>query len=574
MKLCPWVRRSLKRLFVGAALPVLALLSIFACGAEQQVLTILYWQAPTLPGPYLSGGFKDRDAGAITLEPLAHFGPDGRLVPALATDIPTLENGGVAADLTSITWTLKQGLRWSDGSEMSAADVVFTWRYCTDAATGCTATEVFAGVSAVEALDDRTVRIRFDSPTPWPYQAFVSAGSPIISRAQFADCVGAAARECVEQNSSPLGTGPYRITGFNADREIVYERNPHYRGETPYFDRVILRGGGEAADAARAVLADGAADYAWNLQVEPDLLAELEALGKGVVVSAFSDLVERIVLNQTDPDPALGDDRSEYMEGANPHPFLSFPPIRLAMSLAIDRSRIAELYGFAGRPECNLIAGPPHYVSERNDACLSQDIDGANELLDEHGVVDSDGDGIREYKNRPLRVRYMTSTNAIRQATQALVSDWWLQIGIATELMDFDARVYFGGDPVEHRESSYRRFFADVQMFTTGGGIEPQTHLAEQQCSRIAARANQWSGGNIARACIAEYDAAFAALAALPIGAQREALIKRLNDILVRSYAQIPLVSRGVVSAHLNSLQGVRFNAWDSELWNIAEWKR
>ena len=555
----------------------LALVAVFAaCGGDgerdqEEVLTILYWQAPSLPGPYLSGGFKDRDAGAITLEPLAWYGPDGDLVPALAEEIPTIENGGVSADRLSITWKLKKGLKWSDGSDMTAEDVVFTWRYCRDEATGCTAEDVFAGLSAVEALDDRTVRITFDEPRPYPYDAFVSAGSPVISAAQFADCIGAAALDCVEQNTLPLGTGPYRIVSFTPEQEAVFERNPHYRGEKPYFDRVLLKGGGGAIAAATAVLQWGIADYAWNLQVEPELLAELEAAGHGTVVSAFADLVERIVLNQTNPDPALGDDRSEYLDGANPHPFLAFQPIRQAMSMAIDRDRLTELYGFAGRPECDLIAGPAHYVSGANDSCLAQDIAGANALLDEHGVVDSDGDGVREHDGVPLRITYMTTTNTIRQATQELVRDWWREIGIETELVHHDAGAYFGSEP---GPESYRRFFADVQMYTTGGGIEPQNYLSDQRCDHIAARENNWAEGNVARACNPEYDTAFEGLLQLPIGAEREALVKRLNDILVRSYVEIPLVSRGIVSAHANTLQGVKFNAWDSELWNIAEWRR
>ena len=242
---------------------------MIACGgSDEEVLTILYWQAPSVAGPYQSGGYKDRDAGAITLEPLAHYDPDGALVPALASEIPTLENGGVSADLSSITWMLKDGLKWSDGSDMTVDDVVFTWRYCTDEATGCTASDVFAGVTAVEAVGNRTVRISFDAPTPYPYQAFVSTGAPIISRAQFEDCVGAAATSCNDENTSPLGTGPYRIVTFTPDLEVIYERNPHYRGERPFFDRVVLKGGGDAEDAARAVLERSEADYAWNLQVD------------------------------------------------------------------------------------------------------------------------------------------------------------------------------------------------------------------------------------------------------------------------------------------------------------------
>ena len=142
----------------------------------------------------------------------------------------------------------------------------------------------------------------------------------------------------------------------------------------------------------------------------------------------------------------------------------TFKPIPQAMSLAIDRELISErLYGFAAEPACNLIAGPPRYVSTANGECLAQDIEGANRLLDEYGVLDTDGDGIREYNGVPLQVTYQTTTNSIRQATQALIRDWWLQIGVDTVLVQHDGGVFFGGDPVVHKEASLRRFFADVQ---------------------------------------------------------------------------------------------------------------
>ena len=539
------------------------------------MLTILYWQAPSLPSPYLSAGTKDRDAGAITLEPLAKYDPDGDLVPALAAQIPTLENGGISPDLTSITWKLKGGLKWSDGSDVTAHDVVFTWRYCVDEDTGCTAGSAFTGIASVQALDNLTVKATFDAPTPYPYGAFVGFGTPIISRAQFADCVGAVAATCEAENTAPLGTGPYRITGFKTNEEAIYERNLFYRGDAPYFDRVVLKGGGDAISAARAVLEMGEADYAWNLQVEPETLAQMEAAGLGKVVSAFSSLVERIVVNQTNPDPELGDDRSEYMDGRNPHPFLTFTPIPEAMSMAIDRSLISErLYGFAAEPTCNLVAGPPNYASAGNDGCLSQDIEGANRLLDDHDVLDTDGDGIREYNGVPLRLTYQTSANSIRQDTQALIRDWWSQIGIETELVQHDASVFFGGDPVVNRAESYRRFFADVQMYAGGPDIDPQQYLSGQLCNQVQTRDNNWASGNNPRSCNPEYDDLFAQLAQTRIGPERATLIKQLNDVLVQNYYEIPLVNRGVVSAYLNTLQGVRINGWDTEMWNIAEWRR
>ncbi|MEM7031911.1 MAG: peptide ABC transporter substrate-binding protein [Chloroflexota bacterium] len=541
----------------------------------EQVLNILYWQAASLPGPYLSGGTKDQDAGAIALEPLANFNPDGVMVPKLATSIPTVENGGVSEDLLTITWNLKEGVKWSDGSDFSAADVIFTYEYCTDEATGCTQAEAFEGITSIEAVDDLTVLITFGSPTPYPYNAFVGGSTPIISRAQFENCVGAAAQSCNEQNVSPVGTGPYKVVDFKVNDVVVYERNEFYHGDAAYFDRVVFKGGGDAASAARAVLETGEADYAWNLQIEPQILAEMEGDdAKGEVVASFAGSVERILVNQTNPDPALGDDRSEYLDGTNPHPFLVGTVVPQAMSMAIDRDIIAsQLYGFAGKATCNTIPAPPAYASDANDACLTQDIDGANALLDEAGIVDSDGDGIRELDGMPLNVRYQTSTNSVRQKTQALIKQWWGEIGIETELINHDAAVFFGGDP--NSPDTYQKFYTDLQMYTTGPGIDPQQHLSNWTCEFIPTRENVWGGGNIFRGCSAESDELFEQLKVTPVGPDREAIVKQLNDINVQNYYQIPLVNRGSVSAHADSLKGVWMNGgWDTEMWNIAEWTR
>jgi peptide/nickel transport system substrate-binding protein len=540
-----------------------------------RTLTILYWQAASLPGPFLSGGTKDADAGAITLEPLANITPAGEIIPTLAEEIPTVENGGISEDLTQITWNLKQGVKWSDGSDFTADDVVFTWVYCTNPETGCTAIDSFDGVVNVEALDDHTVQVTFEKSTPYPYVPFVTSYvGVIIQKAQFENCVGAAAQTCSEQNLSPHGTGPYRLTDFKVNDVATYERNPHWRGETPYFERVVFKGGGDAASAARAVLETGEADYAWNLQVEAQILAEMEAAGNGEIMVNFAGNGERILVNQTNPDPALGDMRSEYDNGNNPHPFLVGTVIPQAMSMAIDRNLIAtQLYGFAGQATCNVIPGPEHYISTANDDCLVQDVEGAKQLLDDAGIVDTNGDGIREYNGMPLRVLYQTSTNSVRQKTQALVKQWWAEIGIDAELKNVDAGVFFGGDP--NSPDTYQKFFADVQMYTTGPRIDPQEHMSQWQCSAMPGKANVWAGGNIFRGCDPEFDELFDQLTQTPVGAEREELVKRLNDINVQNHFQIPLVHRGSVSARTNSLQGTRMGGgWDSEMWNIEDWYR
>jgi peptide/nickel transport system substrate-binding protein len=543
-------------------------------------LNILYWQAVSIVNPYLSTGTKDYLAGSFVLEPLIEYNQAGELRPVLVEEIPTLENGGISEDLTSVTYTLLEGVLWSDGTPLTANDVVFTWQYCADESTGCSSGPSFDGVEVVEALDERTVRITFSQPTPYPYNPFGGYLAPVLQQAQFADCLGAAAQTCAEQNTFPIGTGPYKVSEFLANDTVVYTINENYRvPDKPHFAQVVIKGGGDAPSAARAVLETSEADYAWNVQVEPDILNAMAEAGLGSVSAGFAANVERIVINFTNPDPALGELRSEWtMDDPNPHPFLSDPVVRQALSMAIDRTIISDqLYGAAGKPTCNILSGPPAMVSTANDACLTQDIEGAIALLEGAGWVDSNGDGVREKDGVELRILYQTSTNAVRQKTQALVQQWWQEIGVATELKNIEAAVFFGADPAS--PDTLSKFYADVQMYTNGpSSPDPQNFLAEWRCNdgaNIASSANTWLGNNVNRWCSPEYDALHDQLIAASDPAEREELAKQLNDMLVQNNVILPLVFRSSPSAVSNTLDiGGDVNGWDSEHWNIEDWFR
>ena len=537
-------------------------------------LTILYWQAASTLNPYLSGGTKDIEAGSLVLEPLARYDEAGNMVPWLVDEIPTVENGGVSEDLTSITWKLTPGILWSDGTPLTSADVVFTGEYCMNPDMGCNAASAFTDVTGVEAIDDLTVKITFGVPKPFPYGPFVGAVSPIIQKAQFENCQGVQAQECTDQNFGPIGTGPYVASEFRANDVVTFVANENYRDPNkPAFAELIFKGGGDAASAARAVLETGEADYAWNLQVEPEILRAMEAAGRGKILSGFGTSVERLELNLTNPDPALGDNRSEYMDGNNPHPFLSDINVRRALSLAIDRNVIVQVgYGQAGQPTCNVLPAPAVYVSTANDECLIQNVDEANKILDEAGWVVG-ADGVRAKDGVRLSLLYQTSTNSVRQGTQALVKQMWEAIGVETELRNIDAAVYFGGDPAS--PDTYGKFYADINMFTNNfDGTDPERYMAQWGCDEISGAVNQWLGNNIPRYCNPDYDALIAEFAGTAELSKRAEIAKKMNDILMQNYVLIPLVHRGDVSAQANTLLGVRFNVWDSELWNVADWSR
>jgi peptide/nickel transport system substrate-binding protein len=563
---------KLTKLLIGTAMAAaLAGPSMAARGSDGQ-LNILYWQAVSILNPYLSGGTKDVESSSLVLEPLARYDQDGNMSPWLVEEIPTVANGGVAEDLKSITWKLKAGITWSDGSALTADDVVFTWQYCTADGGGCQQTAKFAGITNVEALDAQTVKISFDSPQPFPYNAFVGAATPVIQKAQFADCLGAAASNCTAQNFGPVGTGPFVVKDFKANDVVVFEANPNYRDAAkPAFQTVVFKGGGDAAAAARSVLETGEFDYAWNMQVEPEILNAMVAKGKGTVLSGYGTSVERIMVNMTNPDAALGDTRSTVAGGA--HPSLTDPRVTKAMSMAIDRQILVDAgYGASGQATCNVLPAPTIYASTANDWCLTQDVAGANALLDEAGWVRG-SDGVRAKDGVRLSFLYQTSTNGVRQATQALVKQMWAEIGVEVELKNISASVFFGGD--QSSPDTFQKFYADLEMYTNNfDGTDPQGYMGNWVCSEIPSPANNWLGANMPRYCSADYDALVAKLANTAALEDRATIAKQLNDMLMQAGAMIPLVHRGRASAASNTLGGLVMNPWDSELWNIADWHR
>lgn len=534
----------------------------------------LQWQAVSIVNNYLSSGSKDLMAGSLALEPLAAFSQDTTLVPKLAVDIPTLDNGGVAEDLMSVTWTLQEGVVWSDGTPLTAEDVVFSWQYCTAEGSGCSFTDRFAGVADVVAEDDLTVRIEFDEPTPFPYFPFTSSQSPVIQAAQFADCLGEAALECTEANQFPIGTGPFIVTDFRAEDTVLYEYNPLYRDNAegkPFFGTFEIKGGGDAAAAATSVLQVGDADYAWNLQVAPDVLANMEADGLGYVDVGLNANLEHINLNQT--NNRNEDSPSDYLGGDNPHPiFHDAPELSRAMSMAIDRDELVAVgYGDTGVAVCNVWNPPP--ASTNTDWCLTQDIEGANALLDEAGY-EFNADGIRETPDGiPLVFDFSTSTNQVRQDFQALIEQYWAEIGIQANMRNADAGVFFDGTGAN--PDSYVAFLADILMYTFVPDPNAAALLVQYTTGEIMDSTTGFSGSNVPRYSDPEYDALYAQLAETGDPDERDQLTIALNDHLIDAGVVIPLVWRGSVSAFANDIAGVGgLNGWDSEYWNVSDWYR
>lgn len=530
-------------------------------------LRLLWWQAPVILNPHLSSGTKDFDASRVVYEPLAAFDFDANFVPILAAEIPSFDNGGLAKDGTSVTWRLKKGVTWHDGKPFTADDVIFTWEFAADPATGATTTGSYENIERIDKLDDHTVKVVFKVPTAYWYRAFFGNGGLLLPQHLLAPYKGQDSRNA-PYNLKPVGTGPYKLVEFKPGDVALYEINPNYHvPNRPFFDSVELKGGGDATSAARAVLQTGEFDYAWNLQVEDPVLKRLEQGGKGRVLYNKGAAVERLQVNFTDPWTEVDGERSSLKK---PHPFQTDPRIRQAYAKAVDRRTIAEqLYGQGGEPTSNILAAPPRFAS--SNTTWEFDPGKAAALLDQAGWKRA-SDGIRIKDGQRLKIVYQTSVNPVRQKTQAIIKKTFEEIGIEVELKAVNAAVYFSSDPGNPDTVSH--FYTDVQMFTVTGVVDPEAPMEAYTTWRIAQKANNWSGTNVVRWSHADYDALWKQAQAELDAVQRASLFIRMNDLLIEHNVVVPITWRHAVSAASHKLRGMELTPWDSTLWHLAYWYR
>jgi len=529
-------------------------------------LRVLWWQAPTLLNPHFATGTKDQDASRIFYEPLAGYDPDGNIVPALAAEVPSIDNGGLAKDGTWVIWKLKRGVQWHDGKPFTAEDVVFNWEFVADPATAAVTSGAYREIARIDKLDSHTVKLVFTRPQPFWSDAFCGARGMIIPKHIFEPYRGAKSREA-PANLKPVGTGAYRFLDFKPGDVVRAEANPAYHvPNRPFFDALEMKGGGDAVSAARAVLQTGEFDYAWNMQVEDDILRRLEQGGKGRVNIWPTGNPEHIQCNFTDPWTEVDGERSSVK---TTHPLLSDPAVRQALNLLVDRAAVHEqIYGRQGQTSANFLNSPSRFYS-RNTR-WEFNVDKANQILDAAGWKRG-ADGIREKGGRRLKMVYQTSINAPRQKNQQIVKQAAARAGFDIELKSIVASVFFGSDPAN--PDNYPHFYSDLQMYNIGmTAPDPQYFMNLFTSWEVSSKANKWQGRNVTRWRSEEYDRAYNAADVEMDPVKRAALFIKMNDLIIQNVVVIPVLWRNGVSASHNKLRGMDLNGWDSTLWRLPYW--
>ena len=531
------------------------------------VLKVLWWQAPTLLNPHFAVGTKDQDGSRIFYEPLASWDQNGELKAVLAAELPSRDNGGLSSDGRSVTWRLKQGVKWHDGQPFGADDVVFNWQYASNPETAATSIGNYNVIKVVEKVDDHTVRIVFSDPTPFWANPFCGAYGMIVPKHLFADYAGAKSRDA-PANLAPVGTGPYKFKAFNPGDQVSGVINTDYhQPNQPYFDAIEMKGGGDATSAARAVLQTGEYDYAWNMQVEDEVLKRLERGGKGRVQITEAAGIEHIQCNFTDPNKEVDGQRSSLKAK---HPTLTDPAVREALSLLLDQDSIQKyIYGRTGVATPNFVTNPKQFRSPNTKKEFS--IEKAIGLLDKAGYKPGP-DGIRAKDGHQLKYLFQTSINPTRQKTQQVYKQACQKAGIDLELKSVVASVFFSSDV--SNPDTYSHFYADLQEYNTSQDQpDPAVFLNFFVSSQAAQKENKWQFRNITRWQSAEYDKLYQSAATELDPVKRAAILIGCNDLGIKNFVVIPVVYRPKVQAVSKTLKALP-SGYDSDLWDLSNWHR
>ena len=569
-------RRFVERMLaLGVSVPMSAMMLMQAGTASAQPtrnrptrrggggpLRMLRTDAPTLLNPHFATGSKDGFGSRIFYEPLAQWDADANLEPVLAAEIPSRENGGVAADGRSVVWKLKRGVTWHDGEPFTADDVIFNWQYATDPAAATISIGSYRNLR-MEKIDSHTVRVVFAAPSPfWPGQY---SQVMLVPRHLFAPYSGAKSRDA-PNNNRPVGTGAYTFVDFKPGDFLSAALNPHYhQPNAPHFDSVELKGGGDDATAARAVLQTGEYDYAGPLVLEDEVLKRIEAGGKGRVHVLTASATTAIYLNFSDPGTELDGERS------NPktrHPVFSDARVRRAIGHLVDRQSIAtHIYGRLGVATTNYINVPARYRSTRTAAEFN--IAKALALLEEAGWK-AGPDGVREKDGRKLKLLFQAAVNSPTQKVQAVFKQAAQRAGIQVDLKTVVPSVFFSSDV--GNPDIYSKFNADIQSYNwTSDSPDPEALMQCFVSWEACSKANKWLGQNIVRWQNAEFDALFRAAEGELDAVKRAALFIQMNDLVAQDGYVLPTIARTSVRA-MNKRLVAPLSGWQGDTASLAYW--
>jgi peptide/nickel transport system substrate-binding protein len=528
-----------------------------------------FYQEPELLNPLISTQTVAGIAEDFMVRGLLISDSAGDYITDLAVEVPTVANGGVSEDGLTVTYHLREGIMWSDGTPFTCADVQFTYDVVVHPESGAVSTVGYEDMESVTCPDDYTVVVQY-AQFYAPYLQMFGSILPKHATGDPADM------QNWVYNRFPVSLGPFKLDEWVSGDHMTLERNERYEywesEGKPYLDAVVMRFI-ESREVGKQLIQTGELDFVWDL-IEADL-PEAETW-EGVKISMPpSTGTERLLLNLADPEMDAPC-RDVLLDNAHPHWALGDPLVREAIELGIDKQLIVDslLYGYApvGTTELNLGWGAPDIPpSEFNP-------ERAMELLEEAGWTDEDGDGVRECSGcpyaeagRPLRLKIQTTSgNALREQAEQVIMEMMAEIGIELYIENVPSSELFGS----YSAGAFRKHGQfDILMYTTSYGADPHSQMVGYYSSEsIPCDDNAGLGYNYSRWIDDELDAALEIGGSNPDIEVRAAAYQTASERIALGRPHIYLYDRADIDLLVEDFMGYDMNIWESVSWNSQEW--
>lgn len=541
------------------ALVAVALVLAIPMAIAQGTATVLLPEDLATMNPYTTTAAITMQVVPAVIEPLVGVDPDGQYYPILASEIPTVENDGVSADGRTVTWRLREGVTWSDGTPFTADDVVFTYEAATLGSDSVRA-GAFAAVESVEALDDTTVAVRYEDFNSSYLDQFQWG---ILPRHATGDPTNMAAWDF---NRAPIGTGPFLVGEWRTGDRIILDANPNARDEVaPNLERVIFMVvPSEETRAAMMQRGDG------DVMLWPGSnLRDVWDAAENVTLDTAPEIwILRMFLN-------LGE-RGNPVDGQAAHPVLGDVRVRQALAYGVDYDLLIDELALGRVVRATSPFALGWYACDVDG--YEYDPERAAELLDEAGwVVGNDGvrvaQGAAHAPDGTRLTLEMVGYSDFRllEQTMLVTADLWRDLGVETEVRTVEMSVLFGGwsDEAARKTGDF-----DILVYDTGTGINPQVHVYDLlHSSNVPRVENEGAGGNYARWSNERADELLEFAGTSPDLDARSDAYCEVAELVNDDVPQIFLFQFAGGNAYATRLEGFRTSTWAGLMWNVSDWR-
>jgi peptide/nickel transport system substrate-binding protein len=502
-------------------------------------------------------------AEATSMTGLVTIDQNGDFVPMLAEALPTLDNGGLSADYSTVTWKLKPDLKWSDGEPLTSDDIKFTWEVLSNPDSGAlTGTGGFDQIASVETPDDLTAVITYSTPYPAYIDQFAYGLLPRHATGEPADMANWA------WNRQPVGAGPFVVSNWASGQSIALERNPYYFEEgKPYLDQLVYAIVPEPAAQTAMMLQGEAQVHLWPSEDEAEYNALLEGKAHQELVPGIWNMAIDFNLSAPfdgDPGPTP------------PHPILGDLRVRQAIASAIDYDTlVSDVLLNTVSHSTNPFAYGWYYCDLPRP--FPYDPETAKTLLEEAGWVEG-SDGIRvaqgaEYApdgtRLSLELQGYTNFEPL-QRTEEFIVENLKAVGIEARIQNYDFSIIFGS----YEDQSPRKIGDyDMLIFDRGFTVEPQDYVSNAYLSTNIPSAELPTGGNYFRWVNPTVDAALEEAGTNFDLGVRKAAYCTVGEQVSADLPQVYLYLFQDGYGFADNLTGVAISTWGSMAWGAQNWQ-